>query len=141
MQHLKDLVKINTFLQFAHPVIIGFVESVLQAAGSDITRHGQGLKTYFSIRTDDTETRFYMQNLLLEIATIDRDQQPLRFDQGLEDFDYFTDKASRITESKLKILFELLSQDNVDDAIKSIEKTAGQYERLRICKFDKNSHS
>lgn len=138
MQHSTDLVKINVFLQFAHPVMTGFVESVLRSTQSQITRHGQGLKTYFSIRTGDSEARFYMQNLLLEIATLDRDAQPLKFDQGLENFDYFTDKAIRVTQAKMKVLCELLSKDNIDDAIKSIEKSAGQYERLRICKFDKN---
>jgi len=136
MQHPSDSARISAFLQFACPVITGLVESVLQATGRKVTRHGEGLETHFTIDTDGNEAKFYMQNLLLEIATVDRDQDPLEFDRHLVDFGYFTAKAIRLIESKMQVLFELLCQDNIDDAIKNIEKTAGRYERLRICKFD-----
>jgi hypothetical protein len=67
------------------------------------------LKTEFHIKSGEKEMTFYLHNLLLEIATIDRDENPLRFDDRLVDFDYFAKKTARIIESKLKILFKLLS--------------------------------
>jgi len=76
-------------------------------------------------------------SLLLEIATTDRDDVPLRFDERLRDFDYFLSKMTRLTQSKLKVLFRLLMEKDVDAAIENITKDAKNYERIRIWRFDK----
>jgi len=88
------------------------------------------------IRKDSCWVRFCLHNLLLEIATIDRDEQPLRFDQKLRNIDYFARKTAQIAESKLRILFELLAEDNLDKAIDSITQEANNYQRIRIPRFD-----
>ena len=84
----------------------------------------------------DKETVFYLYNLFLEIATVDRDEIPLRFDGRLVNFDYFIEKTIRLTESKLKILFQLFGEEDVEKVIRSIEQNSGQYERIRILRFD-----
>jgi hypothetical protein len=74
----------------------------------------------------------------LEITTIDRDKQPLRFDESLRDFDYFLAKTSRTVASKLNVLFHLFGQEDMDAAIENIAKDAKRYERIRIWRFDRN---
>ena len=138
MQNLKDSVKINHFLQAVTPIVVDLVQAILKSTDWQIERKGKGLDTSFSIKAGDKETVFYLHNLFLEIASIDRDQNPMRFDERLRDFDYFIEKTIRLTESKLKILFQLFGQDDIDKAIKDIEQTAGQYERIRILRFDQN---
>lgn len=81
--------------------------------------------------------KFYLHNLFLEIATVDRDENPLRFDENLRDFDYFLAKTARVVESKLNVLFHVFSKEDIDAAIESISQDAKQYGRIRIWKFDK----
>ncbi|MCX5637382.1 MAG: hypothetical protein NTX52_06785, partial [Planctomycetota bacterium] len=68
--------------------------------------------------------------------TIDRDAQPLMFDENLRDIDYFLAKMARLIQSKLNVLFQLLGQEDMDAAIESITKDSKQYERIRIWRFD-----
>jgi len=138
MQNLKDSVKINHFLEAVTPIVVDLVQAILKSTDWRIECKCKGLDTSFSIKAGDKETVFYLHNLLLEIASIDRDQNPTRFDERLRDFDYFIEKTIRLTESKLKILFQLFGNDDIDKAIENIEQTAGHYERIRILRFDKN---
>jgi hypothetical protein len=73
-----------------------------------------------------------MHNLLLEIATQDRDEQPLRFDERLRDFDFFAAKTSRVIENKLKILLKLFEEEGIEAALESVSQYAKEYERIRI---------
>ena len=138
MQNLKDSVKINHFLQAITPIVVNLVQAILKSTNWTIERKGQALDTSFSIKAGDKETVFYLYNLFLEIATIDRDENPLRFDERLRDFDYFVEKTIRLTESKLKILFQLFGEEDVEKAIKNIEQNSAQFERIRIIRFDQN---
>jgi hypothetical protein len=74
----------------------------------------------------------------LEIVTIDRDEEPLRFDEGLKDFDYFLAKMGRAINSKMRVVFEVLKEDDLDAAVENICKDAKDYERIRIWRFDQN---
>ena len=78
----------------------------------------------------------YLQNLLLEIATVDRDQDPLQFDENMRDLDYFLAKLVNLTESKLKILLHFFAEEDIDTAIDNISLDAKQYERIRIWQID-----
>jgi len=136
MNDLKESERINRFLFFVSPMVVRSVKSQLQSAGLQVTQEGRGLSTAFSIKRNDKEAKMYLQNLLLEIATVDRDQDPLRFDENLRDFDFFMAKTARLTESKLKILFHLFGEDDFDAAIDKISLDAKQYERIRIWQID-----
>ena len=70
----------------------------------------------FHIKHEDKEIQFHMHNLLLEIATVDRDENSLRFDEKLKDFDYFVHKTNQCVDSKLKVLFELLFENDFNKA-------------------------
>lgn len=136
MQNQKEITKINHFLSATLPVVVRSVKTFLQSAGLEVEERGCGLDTVFRIKSGEREAEFYMHNLLMEIATVDRDEQPLRFDENLQDFDYFLNKVAKVIESKLRILFKLLEHDDVDKAMESITESAKDYTRIRIIKLD-----
>ena len=133
---MNDSSKIKHFLQLNSAVIADLVEAILKSTSWQIQRKGQGLDTVFSIKVDDKETVFYLQNLLMEIATIDRDENPLRFDEQLNDFKYFIKKTVCLIQSKLTILFELLGRDDLEQAIDNIEQHSDHYQRISILRLD-----
>ena len=141
MQDLRESERINRFLFLVLPIVVTYVKTLLESAGWEAKEEGRGLDTTFSIKKDGKEAKMYLQNLLLEIATVDRDQDPLRFDENLRDFDFFLAKTIRVTESKLKVLFHLFGQDDIDAAIEKISQDAKQYERIRIWQFDQNDQT
>jgi len=128
--------RINHFLNSMSPYIALKVKILLRMAGFEFTEKGWGLNTILSIKDGEKEADFCLHNLLLEIVTIDRDEVPLRFDENLQDFDYFKAKTDSLIESKLRILFQLLAQDSMEKAIEDIERHAHQYERIRIWRLD-----
>jgi len=136
MQNQNEITKINHFLRLVSPIVVGQVKMILQSTGLEVKEEGCSADLAFSIKTGEKEVKFYLQNLLLEIATIDRDGQPLRFDENLRDFEFFLTKTTRLTESKLNVLFRLLGEENIDTAIERISQDAKQYERIRIWRFD-----
>lgn len=136
MQSQNEILKINSFLSVALPIIVGVVRTILKSFDWQVSEEGKGLDLAFSIKSGEKEIKFYLHNLLMEIATIDRDEQPPRFDKNLRDFDFFLAKTARLTESKLNILFHLLKEEDVDTAVENISQDAKQYERIRIWKFD-----
>lgn len=137
MKSQNEIEKINHFLYMALPIVAGIVRTSLQSSGCKVKQEGCGLDLAFSIKSGKKEIKFDLHNLLLEIATIDRDEEPLRFDENLRDFEFFLNKTSQLVQSKLKVLFHLLGEENVDAAIESISKDAKKYERIRIWRFDK----
>lgn len=136
MQDSDQKIKITGFLRVALPIVADVVRTFFKAFDCEVKEEGQGLDLAFSIKKGEKEVKFYMHNLLLEIATIDRDANPLRFDERLRDFDYFLAKTTRLVGSKLWILLQLLSEDDVDEAIENVCRDAKQYERIRIWRFD-----
>ena len=143
MQEQIETAKINRFLANVGPIVVEVTRAVLQVRGCEVEEEGSGLDLAFSIKSGQTELKFYLQNLLLEIVTVDRDQEPLRFDEGLRDFDYFMAKMARAINSKLCVLFHLLKEDDFETAIENVCKDAKNYERIRIWRFDEKggSHS
>lgn len=138
MQDQIEMAKINAFLSLVTPIVVSVVRTVLETLDFKVKQEGDGLEMAFSIKKDEKEAKFYLHNLLLEITTIDRDGQPLRFDESLRDFDYFLGKTSRTVASKLNVLFRLFGQEDMDAAIESIARDAKRYERIRIWRFDRN---
>ena len=139
MQNQVEIAKINHFLARVSPVIVEVTRAILQALGCEVKEEGSGLDLAFSIKFSRKELKFYLQNLLLEIVTVDRDEEPLRFDEGLKEFDYFMAKMARAINSKLCVLFHLLKEDDFEAAIENICNDAKDYERIRIWRFDENN--
>jgi hypothetical protein len=130
--------KITKFVVFALPVVCGLIEKLFKSLEFQIERKASGLDTYFTIHSGEKQIQFNIYNLLLEIAAIDRDEDTLRFDDRLCDFEYFAEKATVVTASKLKVLFKLLGEDDIDKAIDSISSNSDDYERIRIWKIQQS---
>ncbi len=138
MQDNEQQIKITGFLRIALPVVTDIIRTFLKTFDWEFKEEGSWLDLAFLIKSGPKEVKFLMHNLLLEIATSDRDENPLRFDEGLRDFDYFLAKTARLVQSKLGILLQLFGQDDVDTAIENVCRDANQYERIRIWRFDQN---
>ena len=72
------------------------------------------------------------------ITSVDRDARYLRFDEKLKDFDYFVHKTNQLIDSKLKILFQILFENDFDKAKENIARLGDDYERIRIWELDQN---
>ena len=137
MQNQNETVKINTFLAMIFPLVLGIFDTILRSLSLEFEIRGAGLECVFLIKSKTKNSlEFHMHNLLLEIATQDRDQAPLVFDEKLSDFEYFTSKTADIINSKLTILLEVLGRDDVEAALDNICNMKHLYERIRIWKFD-----
>ena len=86
----------------------------------------------FCITPGEVTGKFFLQNLLLEIATVDRDEEPLRFDERLTDFSFFLSKTADLIQSKLRILLHLMEEEDTESAAKKIQAESDGYERIRI---------
>ena len=141
MQEQDEITKINNFLNSMSPFIALHVKILLKKAGLEFEEQDHGTDMVFNIKSGEKEVKFFIYNLLMEIATVDRDERPLRFDENVRDFDYFKAKMTELIDSKLRILFPLLGEDNVDKALERIYQFANQYQRVRILKFDPKDSS
>lgn len=139
MKNQKEITRINSFLSMVLPVVVNVTKRILQSLDFQVTEQGCGLDTVFTIKAGEKTAEFYLQNLFLEIATVDQDEQPLRFDENLRDFDYFISKMIRVLTTKLRVLFHLFGEEDIDAAIENIASDARQYERIRIWKFDQDN--
>jgi len=128
----QEAVKIAGFLTVAAPTITRLARMVLESHRYQVREEGAGLELVLSISTGHGEVRFFLRNLFLEIATLDRDEEPLRFDQDLLDFGYFLSKTADLVRSKLKLLLHLLETESVEEACKKIQADSAGYERVRI---------
>jgi len=136
MRNQTEIAKISRFLAVMSPVIAGLPRMLIEAAGMQIEEKGTGMELEYIIKSRDKQVSFYLHNLFLEVATIDRDEKPLRFDERLEDFDYLVDKIIRCTCSKLKVLFLLLGEKDPATAVEKILQQADNYQRIRVWRFD-----
>jgi len=141
MQNKEETEKINRFLYMASPIIIHIIRTILQSLTYEVILKGQGINIVFSIKQNEKEAVFYLHNLFLEIATIDRDVQPLMFDEKLRDFDYFMTKMGQLIASKLNVLLQVFGHEDLEAAIENIVKDSKQYERIRIWRFDRKPSS
>jgi hypothetical protein len=138
--NLRHRTKIDAFIFLATPIVAYVVDEILRSAGCEIEVKGNRANIVFCIKHGDKDIQFHLHNLLFEIASIDRDERPLRFDENLTDFDYFVAKTNRLINSKLAILFEVLFEKDFEKARENIAKLGDQYERIRIWEIDPEKH-
>ena len=100
--------KINFILNLITDNVVSCCIERIRNAGFEVKQEGSGTDIALSIKVGEKEVKFHLYNLLMEIATVDRDEKPLRLDMRLEDYDFFLRKSCSLIESKLTILFELL---------------------------------
>lgn len=105
------MIRIAGFLAVAAPLITQQVRAVLRSHGYQVREEGTGIDLTFCVKKGKVELKFFLHNLFLEIATVDRDGEPLRFGDRLLDFDYFLSKTAHVIQSKLRIFLHLLGAE------------------------------
>ncbi len=138
MQDKSEITEINDFLSLTGPAIIAQVKMILQSAGLKVKETGRGPDLTFTLKSGHKNVEFCPQNLLMDIAAVDRNEEPLRFDRDLRDFDYFLTKKARVMEGRLKVVFQFLTEDNLDVAVDNINRNMKKDERIRIWRFNRN---
>ncbi len=137
MQEKSKTMEINVFLSLTGPAIVAQVKMILQSAGLKVRETGCGPDLTFILKSGHKEIEFCPHNLLMDIAAIDRNEVPVRFDTNLRDFEHFLTKKARVIESRLKVVFQFLTEDNMDVAVDNINRNAKKDERIRIWRFDR----
>jgi len=107
---------------------------------------GKGLDTVLFLSLENNtchrKCEFALQNYLLEVFTLDRDERPLQPDtQIFVDYDYFHHKAGEILFNRIFLLVALLestSDDETEQVLKTLYST-GKYERIRCQSSPNNS--
>ena len=136
MNEKQDVEMIGQFLAFVTPFVVRCLTTFLESSGFLVRQEGSGLDLALCIETPGGEVKFLLHNLLLEIATVDRDENPLRFDDRLIERGFFAHKTAHAIDSKLRVLFCLLRKGSLDEAVRDIEALAKDYERVRIWRID-----
>ena len=124
------------FVDFIAPLVGALATSLVRSAGWQVSQTGNGAGTVLSIKADNREFQFFLENLLLEIATIDRDAQPLVFDENILEPEHFLKKTFHILESRMNILFCFMAEKDMEVAIDKISRQASDYERISILRVD-----
>lgn len=141
MQDQNEITKINEFLSVAAPFVISRVKMLLQSAGLEVKEEGSGADLAFLIESGRARVKFFPYNMLLEIVTVNRNEKPLRFDENVEQFGYFLAKTAHIAESKLRVIFQTLGEDDLGVAIENICQGTKSDERIHIWRFDQDTPS
>ncbi len=130
--------RISQFINLVAPFVCVIVSTMIRILGCQLSHRKSGINTVFTIKAGDKEIELYLQNLLFEIVTVDRDAKPLVFDEKILEPEIFLDKTFGIVASKLKVLLYLLSEEDAESAINKITQDSKNYERIRIIRFDRN---
>ena len=135
MQNEIEAMKISQLIDHIYPFIIQFTKKIIESEGFSIKEKGEGLEQVFTITggkcIDKLDFSFY--NLLLEIATIDRDDIPLRFDDRLLDNCYLVKKAAKITSIRLRTIFANLEAENLGEIADFLKEIYSEGDLERIC--------
>jgi hypothetical protein len=101
---------------------------------SNVTGTGFDTIMLLSLKDDSPLIQFHLENYLLEVFLIDRDEIPPRLDKNIFiDHDYFALKASMIFGSRLLLivaLAECKTKEEVEECMRDFYST-GIYERIR----------
>ena len=131
MQNQNETERINQFLNIASPTIVGQLRLMFQSIGVKVHQRGRGLEMTLVIKSGDKEIRFLVQNLFLEIATVDSKEKPPRFDEKVQDYNFFLDKTLSYARSKVKILFQLLLELEITP--ETVNRNTKLYDDFCIC--------
>ena len=139
-RNVGDEKKIASFLAATIPMTTDYLRHCLRLKGWKFKEKGAGLYRAFHIKSNKTgiEGEFHIYNLVLDIVTIDRHKQPLKFDEGVLDFNYFFKKATENINLRLRVITRLLEQKDTNQAIEQVTKEAQKCgDWMRIWKLGK----
>lgn len=117
---LLQRMKIAGFLVATAETFAATIRRLLLMCGCEVSAFGENLDLRYEIGYHGRVAVLYFRNLYLEIATVDRDAEPLEFDEKLRDFGYFSSKAVHVIKSKLTPLMQMLEATDLDETIGEI---------------------
>src|SRR4030042_1308576 len=91
--------RIAFFLSATAAIITEMGRRLLVVHGCGVQANGEGLELSLDVVYGEKKAVFYFRNLYLEIATVDRDAEPLQFDEKLRDYRHFLSKTSHVIKS------------------------------------------
>lgn len=134
----EDRIKIENVLRVAYKFVPSVVKKILEHEGFEAEKQGEGLELSYRVRgRDGLSAVFCLHNLFLEIATKDRDDEPLEFDEELSSFNFFMLKTTKVMETKLK-LFVAILKNGPDMTPEEMKKIVPEGTTIKMIKFDKS---
>lgn len=137
----QEYIKINLFLNKAAPLVLNLLEDIFRDHNIDFTRAGQGLNMKYDLKKGQLSSTMFLGNLFLEIATVDRDSEPLIYDKRLNDFKFFIARLKDVINSKIAVLIPLMEGKDIEEAKKIAKKRHSSYERFIIKELDPENMS
>lgn len=109
-EELVDRKMIVLYAAMTLPVVVKILEEVFKEHNIEYKREGSAWKTMYHLKKGDCGAEFFLDNLLLEIITVDRDENPLKFNKAiLNDTPAWIAKTMDVIESKLAMLIPMLN--------------------------------
>jgi hypothetical protein len=131
----EDYRMISHVTEIAAPKVTAYIREQYRAEGLVSQEEGQGPDTTITVTRNGNTSVYILWNTLIEIASIDIDDVPLRFDEGLWDYYYFVKKMKEVVEIRIRVILGSLNAKNSDDLREHLKKCyeTGDYER--ICRW------
>ncbi len=105
--YTKDEMKIVGFINVIYGSVVAYTKELIESIGVSVEKEeGQGVDLTLFLTSDDNRTKaqLRLENLFLEIVSIDRDESSLRFDNNLCDIEYLSDKVTRVVQSRIEVI-------------------------------------
>lgn len=137
----NDMKMIGKFLEIFGDVLIELTKYKIAKFGYNVEITGKYLDTILIISKKDSKVdrmELHIHNMFMEIFTMDRDENPLRFDYGVIDYDYFEKKYEDIINSRVSMIDTMMKSDSKNLKENVINKHSKDMERINIIEIDKD---
>ena len=128
---------ITSFLGFFGPLILDSVESIFAENNISFKKNYNGIRTTYKLGSNDHEIIFFTENMFLEIATTDRDNNQPRFDTDLYDHEYLLAKIVDVINGKMRMLLPVLNGEDIHKVANKLGKEKC-YSRISVLEIDKD---
>ena len=119
---------INTF----GPPIAGLLIASFEGKGYNVVACNPGLNMQLEVSKDNKTTVLYLRGLFLDIATTDRDADPLIFDTRITDLSEAAKKISRVLRDRIELVERLMGAETNEDMAQVTKDLAHKFERLKM---------
>ena len=127
--------KYQEIVNWTAGIITPMVEFVLHGANIAFSRKGEGMDVQYICKKGRNESVFSLNNTLLDIITVDRDEKPLRYDIRNADFGFFINKATNIVQQRMTLVVSFLNGVSIEK-IKEYCENDPQCERAKFIEVD-----
>jgi hypothetical protein len=133
--------KINHCLNKVAPVVLRLLVTTFKDNNIDYKLMGKGLDLKYELRKNKLSSAMFLHNLFIEIATTDRDLEPLRYDYRLDNPAFLLNRVLGVVASKVAPILPLMDGINPKDVEKIAKSYHPNYERFNIALLNGNNMS